>query len=115
MEIKELLDEAIETEIRNLEDCPEGDEKVQAIKNLASLHSLRMKEIETEAEEEASKQKQKSDKIDRVVKIIIEGVETLVPLAFYGILFGQGLRFEESGTFTSTTFRSLLNRIRPTK
>lgn len=135
--IKELLDEAIEKEIEDLDYLETDEEKSQAIKHLAMLHKLRMEEIaaETEAEdkrerrdidskkneaervhEEASLKRQvKDNMIDRCVKVVIGVVEIMVPLAFYGSWMKQGFEFEKTGSFTSTTFKNLINRFRPTK
>lgn len=41
-EIKKLLDDAIETEINNLNSASDKDEKSEVIKNLAALHKLRI-------------------------------------------------------------------------
>ena len=49
-EIKKLLDDAIETEINNLNSASDKDEKSEVIKNLAALHKLRIEEIKTETE-----------------------------------------------------------------
>ncbi len=57
----------------------------------------------------------KERKIDRYVKIGIAVAELILPLAFYGCWMRRGLKFEETGTFTSTTFRGLFGHFRPTK
>ncbi len=54
-EIKKLLDDAIETEINNLNSASNKDEKSEVIKNLAALHKLRIEEIKTETEIEESR------------------------------------------------------------
>jgi len=124
-EIKSMLDEVIEQEIENLE-FSEGEAKTQAIKDLAQLHKLRIDEIKTQAEieekrdrlaydEKVKLQENEEGRIDRVVRIITAGAELLIPLGFYGIWMGKGLRFEETGSFTSTTFKNLVSRFRPTK
>ena len=76
-EIKKLLDDAIETEINNLNSASDKDEKSEVIKNLAA--------------------------------------ELVLPLMFYGVWMRRGLRFEETGTFTSQTFKNLFNRFKPTR
>lgn len=103
-EIKKLLDDAIETEINNLNSASNKDEKSEVIKNLAALHKLRIEEIKTETEIE-----------DRYAKIGIAAAELVLPLMFYGVWMSRGLRFEETGTFTSQTFKNLFNRFKPTR
>ncbi len=52
---------------------------------------------------------------DRIVKIVLESAGIVLPIIFYGIWMKRGFKFEETGTFTSQTFRGLFNRFRPTK
>lgn len=144
-EIKTLLDDVIETEIRNLKQFSSDDEgKVDAIRDLAALHKLRIEEIkaQTDAEEKAQRREMDSEqrkaeliskdtdrtqdeklqacqlreqKIDRYVRVGVAAVELMAPLVFYGIWMKRGFKFEESGVYSSTTFRNLFSRFRPTK
>ena len=126
-EIKKLLDDAIETEINNLNSASNKDEKSEVIKNLAALHKLRIEEIKTETEIEEKSERRAMDKatlkafqldentLDRYAKIGIAAAELVLPLMFYGIWMSRGLRFEETGTFTSQTFKNLFNRFKPTR
>ena len=132
-EIKELLDDAIETEINNLNSASDTDEKSEVIKNLAALHKLRIEEIKTETEIEERSERRIMDKenhendtnlkevqihentLDRYVKVGIAAAELVLPLMFYGVWMSRGLRFEETGTFTSQTFKNLFNRFKPTR
>lgn len=136
-EIKSLLDGVIEQEIQNVESLNSGsDEKSAAIRDLATLHKLRIEEIkaETEAEELSLKERELNSKdadrsyeeelqsrqtrgqtIDRCVKACIDVAGLVLPLICYGIWMNKGFKFEETGSFTSTTFKNLLNRFRPTK
>ena len=52
---------------------------------------------------------------DRYAKIGIAAAELVLPLMFYGIWMRRGFKFEESGVYSSTTFRNLFSRFRPTK
>ena len=99
-EIKKLLDDAIETEINNLNSASDKDEKSEVIKNLAALHKLRIEEIKTETEIEEKSERRAMDKaahdedatlkafqldentLDRYAKIGIAAAE-LVPLISY--------------------------------
>lgn len=144
-EIKTLLDDVIETEIANLRTLPSGDERrVDAIRDLASLHKLRIEEIkaQTDADEKSKRREMDSEqrkeelayknadrareeefqsrqlreqKIDRYVRVAVAGVELVLPLVFYGVWMKRGFKFEESGVYSSTTFKNLFNRFRPTK
>lgn len=100
-EIKDLLGEEIKTEIQNLSTLEPGSkEKSTAIDDLAKLYRLRI-------EDESRK--------DRYFRLGVEAAGIILPLIFYGIWLRKGFKFEETGTFTSTTFRSLFNKFRPTR
>lgn len=144
-DIQSLLDGVIETEIQNLESLSSGsDEKSKAIQNLATLHKLRIEEIKagTDADEKRERRKMDSEQrkaeldgkeadrdreetfqkrqamdqmIDRCVRTGVAVGELVLPLVFYGIWMNRGFKFEETGSFTSTTFKNLLNRFKPTK
>lgn len=52
---------------------------------------------------------------DRYIRLGIAVAEIILPLIFYSKWMKKGFKFEETGTFTSTTFRGLFNRFKPTK
>jgi hypothetical protein len=52
---------------------------------------------------------------DRYFKLGVEVASLVLPLVFYASWMRKGFKFEETGTFTSTTFRGLFNRFKPTK
>ena len=73
-------------------------------------------DVAARANEEQFKQHQLNDQvIDRYVKIGVATAELVLPLVFYGVWMKRGLKFEETGTFTSQTFKNLFNRFKPTK
>jgi len=165
-EIQKLLDGVIEQEIKNMKTLTSGsEEKSSAIRDLATLHKLRIEEIKTQTEadekvarrkmdseqrkaelglkekqakqceadytlkvreldgkdadrirEEAFQRRQAMDQvIDRCMRTGVAVGELVLPLMFYGIWMNRGFKFEETGSFTSTTFKNLLNRFKPTK
>ena len=68
------------------------------------------------ANEEQFKQHQLNNQVlDRYVKIGVATAELVLPLVFYGVWMKRGLKFEETGTFTSQTFKNLFNRFKPTR
>ena len=52
---------------------------------------------------------------DRYIRLGIAAAEIILPLIFYSKWMKKGFKFEETGTFTSTTFRGLFSRFTPTK
>lgn len=151
-EIQSLLDGVIEEEIQKVKSLETGSEKKSAaIKDLSTLHHLRIEEIkaQTEAEDKTARREMETERqrdehalkerelnsrdvdrthdesvqdrqireqvIDRRVRTCLQVGELVVPLVCYGIWFGMGLTFEMDNSFTSTTFKNLLNRFKPTK
>ncbi len=132
--IRDLLNEEIGKEIQALSSLNSGSkEKSTAIDDLTKLYKLRIEESKNEWEydekynrrvmedeagtrDEEMKRNQLSEQIkDRYFRLGIAAAELMIPLMFYGIWMKRGFKFEETGTYTSTTFRGLFNRFRPTK
>ena len=144
-EFKTLLDDVIETEISNLKTLPIEDERRgDALRALVSLHKLRIEEIKAQADVEEKSERREMDsrkrkeelaaknadrareevaqarqlreqKIDRYVRTGVAAAELILPLVFYGIWMKRGFKFEESGVYSSTTFRNLFSRFKPAK
>lgn len=68
-----------------------------------------------ERDELIRKEQMKEQGKDRYIRLGIAAAEIILPLIFYSKWMKKGFEFEENGTFTSTTFRGLFNRFRPTK
>lgn len=133
-EIMEMLDEAIKAEINGLSSLQSGSkEKNEAIEGVAKLYRLRIDDSKAAMEDnnrivddefrrdqmerdEQSRKEQMAEQIkDRYFKLGIAAAELILPLMFYAVWMHRGFKFEEEGTYTSTTFRGLFNRFRPTK
>ena len=126
-EIRNLLGEEIKTEIRDLSTLEPGSkEKSIAIEDLAKLYKLRIDETRNEWDFSEKYDTRESDNIlkkdqleeqvkDRYFRLGMEAAGIILPLMFYAAWMKRGFRFEETGTYTSTTFRGLFNRFKPTK
>lgn len=126
-EIRNLLDEEIKAEIEALSSLSFGSkEHLTATENLATLYKLKVDETKTALDfEEKSENRKNDDEFkknqlaeqvkDRYFKLGIAAAELVLPLMFYAVWMRRGFKFEENGTYTSTTFRGLFNRFRPTK
>lgn len=68
-----------------------------------------------ERDELIRKEQMKEQVKDRYIRLGIAAAEIILPLIFYSKWMKKGFKFEETGTFTSTTFRGLFNRFKPTK
>jgi hypothetical protein len=133
-DIRALLNEEIASEIQIVSNLMLGSkEHTAAVGDLAKLYQLRIDESknewdadekhnqrimedETNARDEAFRQTQIAEQIkDRYFRVGIATAELIVPLIFYGIWMRKGFKFEETGAYTSTTFKGLFNRFKPTK
>lgn len=67
--------------------------------------------------EELSKAAMKDveDRTDRLIKICVDGAAIIIPIIFYNVWMNKGFKFEETGTYTSNTFKNLFNKFKPTK
>lgn len=126
-EIRNLLGEEIKTEIRDLSTLEPGSkEKSTAIEDLAKLYKLRIEETKNEwdfsekydtreGDIQLKKDQLEEQVKDRYFRLGVEAAGIILPLIFYAAWMKRGFRFEETGTYTSTTFRGLFNRFKPTK
>jgi len=126
-EIKEMLGEEIKAGLSDLSSLETGSkEKSEAIDDLVKLYKLKieeskaemdyLKEIDEHERSDQTKREQLSEQVkDRYFKLGIAAAELVLPLMFYAAWMKRGFQFEKDGTYTSTTFRGLFNRFRPTK
>lgn len=125
-EIRNVLGEEIKAEIQDLSTLYAGSkEKSTAIEDLAKLYKLRIEETGNELDFSEKYDARESDKLikkdlleeqvkDRYFKFGVEVASIILPMIFYATWMKRGFKFEETGTFTSTTFRGLFNRFKPT-
>lgn len=126
-EIKEMLGEEIKAGLSDLSSLETGSkEKSEAIDDLVKLYKLKieeskaemdyLKEIDEHERSDQTKREQLSEQVkDRYFKLGVAAAELVLPLMFYAAWMKRGFQFEKDGTYTSTTFRGLFNRFRPTK
>lgn len=108
-QIKELLETEVQASIHDLGTLPAGsEERSSAVEDLAKIYNLMIDD------EVKLKEKQEQTK-DRYFKLGIEAGSIILPMIFYAIWMRKGFKFEETGTYTSTTFRGLFSRFKPTK
>lgn len=127
---KTKLDERIEEALDALKDLKPGSKEYESAANhLATLYRLDMEETEKERafqrncdrdvletrELELKVAQLEDQKKDRWWRLGLEAAGLVLPLTFYAIWMRRGFKFEETGTFTSTTFRGLFSKFKPTK
>lgn len=101
---KTWLDEMIEKEVEAInESASPTEERSQRLEDLDKM--MRMK---------AEEGKSKRGMLETGAKLVLEGVGIGAPLIFYNVWMKRGFQFEETGTFTSQTFKGLINKFKPT-
>ena len=119
-EIRKQLEKEISDELETISDLEFGsEEEARAIDNLTKLYKLKLEEDESKRkieEERNFKDKQLKEQVkDRYFRTGISAGEIILPLIFYAVWMNKGFKFEETGTFTSGTFRNLINCFKPKK
>lgn len=110
--INELLNDEIEREIENLKNIEPGSEDhAKAVESLTKLYQLKLDE-DTKTED---KKQIVIDIASQVVKCGIELAGIILPLKFYASWMQKGFEFEQTGTFTSSTFKALFQKFKTTK
>lgn len=127
---KTMLDEEIRSELEKISSLKLGDkEHTAAVDSLATLYKLSIEETEKEREFmkrnehdlieerelELKNAQLEEQKKDRWWRLGLDAASIVLPLTFYAIWMRRGFKFEETGTFTSTTFRGLFSKFKPTK
>ena len=137
IETKELLEDVIAGKLQILKEelSMDDEDKTESVSDVINLckamveddkvkldNEEKIKKRETdertlkearEADEKFKEQQEKNQKWDRRIKYGLDAASIGLPLLFYGIWMKQGFRFEETGTYTSQTFRSLFGKFSP--
>lgn len=140
-EIRKALANEILSEFEDLKNLEAGSKEQQmAVENVAKLYKLGLEESKSDAdwdeicnrrtaetkreqneldkqerEEQFKKDQLEEQKKDRYFRLGVEAAGIILPMMFYAVWMKRGFKFEETGTYTSTTFRGLFNRFRPTR
>ena len=135
--IRELLEEELKADIESLDSLsPDTEEYKKIVENIVKLHELLDTEYEHDLKEESQRRellradeelelrheteddRQTQCKKDRRIQYIRIGLEAsgiVLPLIFYGVWLKKGFEFEKDGIVTSSFFKNMINRIKPTK
>ena len=135
--IEGLLDDVIKSELEKVKDSiMSPEEKRTMVEYLVKLNCIQTerKEVKRKETELELKHLELEDKIevqtdDKAYKEVLVKRETLqtfvkggievlgvvAPIMFYSAWMKRGLKFEETGTYTSQTFKGLFGKFKPTK
>ncbi len=117
---KDMLEEELQRGIKALGDVePNSDQYDAIVDSISILYKLKIEEAKSEIEYQKELVKQELDgaksKDERKFQYIRTGVEIGLGLSslMVSIWFAKkGFRFEETGTYTSQTFRNSLSRFK---
>lgn len=116
MDIVELLDEDLVSEMAKLRTTPYDDKNYGTVSDTVGMLMDKKIEIEKVKNEQLFReQQQKDEKKDRLIKNIIGAAGVVLPLAV--TIWGTkvSLKFEEEGTFTTIMGRGFINKLLPKK
>lgn len=109
---KRTLDDEIQGVLNGIQNLtPNSDEYTTIVQNLDTLYKLKLEEQKVKSCDEESK---KQDKL-KILGYILEGAGIVLPLVFYGVWMRRGFKFEETGSYTSNTFKNLQHFFKPKK
>lgn len=115
-----MLDEEYEKTLDAVSKAQTGSEEAKwQLQKLGELHKQRMNEtkqfddaVHQEEEIRLKKEQMIESKKDRVIKTGLEIAAIVVPTAVSSYWMARGMRFEQTGTFTSRTGQWLSNHLR---
>lgn len=115
--IGNLLADEIQSQILGLKTLTPGtDEHINAVDNLTKLYKLRIEETKNEWEYSERFERQKAqadDQVkDRYIRLGVDVAGIVLPLVLQIWFLNKGFKFEETGSYTSTTFRGILPKWR---
>ena len=118
--IVEMLDREYESTLQAVSQETTGSEEAKwQLQKLSELYKQRLgaeqagTELDLRTQELELKQTQiEEGKKDRIVKIVLEGIAVLIPAGISCFWMSKGLKFEETGTYTSRTGQWLGNHLR---
>ncbi|BDE86934.1 hypothetical protein CE91St42_13920 [Oscillospiraceae bacterium] len=126
-EINQLVDLELKRQLKALPGLETGSaEQTAAVKNLTALYEARINEdkllLDAKEKQEARESElrlkeadREEKKVDRMFHAGIALLEIGLPLVCYGHWFRKGLKFEETGSITSSMMRNLINKFRTKK
>ena len=114
---QQLKRDQLEEQIKERESDNQFREQEQQLKRDQLDEQIKEHEDETdfrEREEQLKRDQMEDEALGRYIRLGAELASIVLPLMFYANWMTKGFKFEETGTFTSTTFKSLFNRFKPT-
>jgi len=124
-EILDALDEAVKGLLEKLQTLDaSSDEYRKTAESLKILRSLQIddrkafldhqeKVDQTTTDDQLKREQMRADWFFKIGDLVMKGLGIVLPLRFYAKWMKMGFKFEETGTFTSSTFKNLIHFFRP--
>ncbi|WP_347256120.1 hypothetical protein [Anaerostipes sp. PC18] len=113
---RKMLEEEIEEKLKFISSSdPDSKEHSMAVQDLSVLYKLKIEEDKNVFDWAENLREHGERSKEQKIRLLLDGVSIVLPMMFYGVWMRKGFKFEETGSFTSTTFRGLFNRFKPTK
>ena len=102
-ELNEMLTETVKSQIEDLKALQAGSEE----------HSNQVEDINKLYQLLNDQEERNNKRFDRWMEAAVDFAGVVLPLGFYGIWMKRGFKFEETGAFSSTTFKNLIRFFKP--
>lgn len=114
---KELLTRQLEVEIEKLATMEDGsEEKQKTIDGISQMYRLKLEEDKRELELASKDVEFEIQEKHKLIDTVLDGVKVAVSVVggvVVPIIFmRKGFKFEETGTYTSQTFKNLFGKFR---
>lgn len=111
-----MLNDEIESKLEELNELEIGsDEYSTAVDDLETLYKLSLENEKMNNDKNCKDKQFINQNITDFIKIGVEVAGIILPLVFYNKWMEEGLKFEETGAFTSSTFKGLIQKFKPMK
>lgn len=109
-ETREMIDRRIEILEESIKELTPGSDEYESMQNaIAEMLKLRAQLDHDEVTAENTKADNMKDRVARVATTVFS---VCLPLGVYTILWKKGLKFEETGSITSSSMRNLVQRFK---
>ena len=115
-DLDDLLNEIIAEELESLKSLEPGSLEYNETANAAKeFLKIRIESNKLVNEYEDRQDRKKARRTDLIKDIFLGLTGVGIPILAYRVMFKEGLKFEQTGTYTASTLKDLIRKIRPTK
>ena len=114
---RELLEKQLVQELETMHATIslEGESRGAVTDQIVKLYELKIAEDSKTQELQFKKEELEETKKSKTLDTILSASGIVLQLLFYGMWMKRGFRFEQTGSFTSQTFKGLIAKFKPFK